>query len=193
VQTESVRPPPLHVDYAQYGVALTVNTALSPGAVCGSGVVPKPPKPPCILGSGGGLAVRGGYRSPGPWYVGGAYEFTKMDSQNLYRLGIFQQFRFEMRYIADTGYRATPFMTWGLGGLLYGNEWGAETAGALVFGGGGVEFEVSRTAVIGLTAVYRPALIVGWTDTAQFKRPTGLAQFLGLEFRLEVRTELNRR
>ncbi|HEY4121860.1 MAG TPA: hypothetical protein VGM56_28535 [Byssovorax sp.] len=184
------RPPPLHVDYAQYGVALTINADMSNGALCGSHVTPQGP---CIIGSGGGLALRGGYRSPGPWYIGGAYEFTKMDSANLYRLGIFQQARFEMRYMADIGYRAAPFVTWGAGGLLYGNEWGAETGGALAFGGGGVELEVSRTAVMGLTGVYRPALIAGWTDTAGLKRPTGLAQFIGIELRVEIRTELKRR
>ena len=71
--------------------------------------IPRPK--PCILGSGGGLAIRAGYRNPGPWYIGGAYEFTKMDSSNLYRLGIFQQLRFEMRYLLDTGYRASPYLT----------------------------------------------------------------------------------
>jgi hypothetical protein len=191
-QLEAARPPPLHVDFLQYGVALTINTTLSPGGVCGSNVMSKSSPPPCILGSGGGLAIRGGYRPAGPWYIGGAYEFTKMDSANLYRLGIFQQARFEMRYLADLGYRATPFATWGGGGLLYGNEWGAETGGVLVFAGAGIELEVSRTAVVGITGVYRPSVIFGWTDTAGIIRPAGVAQFLGIELRLEVRTELNR-
>ena len=31
----------------------------------------------------------------------------------------------------EMGFRATPFVTWGVGGLLYGNEWAAETGGAL--------------------------------------------------------------
>src|SRR5262245_33995861 len=144
-QEQGERPPPLHVDYAQYGIALTVNAGLNTGAVCGSSVKPAPPpgqENPCILGSGGGLAIRGGYRSPGPWYVGGAYEFTKMDSANLYRLGIFQQLRFEMRYLPEMGYRVAPYGTWGAGGIIYGNEWGAETGGALVFAGAGLELEV---------------------------------------------------
>jgi len=137
--------------------------------------------------------IRGGYRTPGPWYVGGAYEFTKMDSGNLYRLGIFQQIRAELRYLWDLGSRASPYVTWGLGGLLYGNEWGVETAGALVFAGGGVEVEVSRVALIGLGIVYRPALIAPWQDTAGIDRPTGIAQFVGIDLQLTVRTELGRR
>jgi hypothetical protein len=185
---DPLRPPPLHVEYAQWGAAISSRVDMSSGATCGSAV-----KQPCILGSGGGMAIRGGYRSPGPWYVGGAYEFTKMDSGNLYRLGIFQELRAEMRYLPDTGYRASPYVIAGVGAAVYGNEWRVETGGAVLVLGGGVKFEVSRKAHIGLGFTYRPVLLAGWTDTAKIVRPTGLAQFLGIEFQLEVRTELNRR
>ncbi|XXX80024.1 hypothetical protein WMF30_14745 [Sorangium sp. So ce134] len=185
----AARPPPLHVEYAQYGVALVAEISLDPGAVCPrSG-----PLYSCILGSGGGLAIRGGYRSPGPWYFGGAYQFTKMDSSNLYRLGIFQQLRAEMRYLPDIGYRAAPYFSAGIGGVVYGNEWGVETGGALIFGGVGVELEVSRRAVLGVSCAYRPVLIAGWKDTANYERATAIAQFVGFELLLEVRTELGRR
>ncbi|MGK4006368.1 hypothetical protein WMF31_27365 [Sorangium sp. So ce1036] len=186
----ATRPPPLHVEYAQYGVALAAEISLDPGATCRE----QPGRfVPCILGSGGGLSVRGGYRSPGPWYFGGAYQFTKMDSSNLYRLGIFQQLRAEMRYLPDTGYRAAPYFSAGVGGVVYGNEWGVETGGALIFAGVGIELEVSRRAVIGVSCVYRPVLLAGWRDTAHHERETAIAQFVGFEFLLEVRTELGRR
>lgn len=188
VPFDPLRPPPLHVEYAQYGAAITSRFNMSSGAVCGSTV-----KPPCILGGGGGLVLRGGYRSPGPWYFGGAYEFTKMDSGNLFRLGIFQELRAEMRYLPDTGARAAPYLLGGVGAAAYGNEWRVETGGASVMVGGGIEFEVSRLAHIGLSAFYRPVLLAGWTDTAKIVRPTGLAQFVGIEIQLEVRTELGRR
>ncbi|WP_433935108.1 hypothetical protein AB3662_10725 [Sorangium cellulosum] len=185
----ATRPPPLHVEYAQYGVALAAEISLDAGAACPrSG-----PLYSCILGSGGGLAIRSGYRSPGPWYFGGAYQFTKMDSSNLYRLGIFQQLRAEMRYLPDIGYRAAPYFSAGIGGVIYGNEWGAETGGALIFGGVGVELEVSRRAVLGVSCVYRPVLLAGWKDTANYDRATAIAQFVGFELLLEVRTELGRR
>ncbi|WP_437679888.1 hypothetical protein [Sorangium sp. So ce131] len=185
----ATRPPPLHVEYAQYGVALASEINLDPGAAC-----PAAERfTPCILGSGGGLTVRGGYRSPGPWYFGGAYEFTKMDSENLYRLGIFQQLRAEMRYLPDIGYRTAPYFSAGIGGVVYGNEWGVETGGALIFAGVGVELEVSRRAVIGLSCVYRPVLLAGWKDTANYERQTAIAQFVAFEFLLEVRSELGRR
>jgi hypothetical protein len=186
----ATRPPPLHAEYVQYGVALTAEINLDAGAACREeqgGFVP------CILGSGGGLLIRGGYRSPGPWYFGGAYEFTKMDSSNLYRLGIFQQLRAEMRYLPDLGYRVAPYFTAGVGGVAYGNEWGVETGGALISLGAGFELEISRLAVLGLGGAWRPVLLAGWTDTAGHERRTAIAQYVGLELLLEVRTELGRR
>lgn len=190
---DPTRPPPLHVDYAQYGVALAATVIINAGAICGSDVQSPVRGGTCILGSGGGLVIRAGYRSPGPWYLGGSYEFTKMDSSNLYRLGIFQQLRAEMRYLPDTGYRAAPYVSAGIGGVAYGNEWGVETGGGMLFFGGGLGFEVSRLAVLGLGFSYRPTLIAGWQDTARIERPTGLAQFFGVELQLEVRSELGRR
>lgn len=190
---EKPRPPPLHVEYAQYGVAFAVESVISAGATCPDPMTaPVKPKP-CILGSGGGLTIRGGYRYPGPWYIGGAYEFTKMDSSNLYRLGIFQQLRAEMRYQPDVGYRASPYFQWGFGAVLYGNEWGAETGGGQLFAGLGVEIEVSRLAVVGIGLVYRPTLLASWKDTAGQERPLGVAQFLGVDLILEVRSVLGRR
>lgn len=186
--TDSVRPPPLHAEYIQYGVAVAVEMNVSAGATC-----PEDAQAPCILGSGGGLAIRLGYRAPGPWYVGGAYEFIKMDSSNLYRLGIFQQLRAELRYLPDIGLRAAPYVTVGLGGMAYGNEWGVETGGGLVFAGAGVEIEVSRTALLGVSFVYRPVLIAPWRDTAGQQRDLGVAQFIGFDFLLEIRTEIGRR
>lgn len=191
---DPIRPPRLHAQFAQYGVAINALFNAAAGPTCGRSVrAPGGGEAPCILGSGGGLAIRGGYRSPGPWYFGGAYAFAKLDSSNLFRLGIFQQLWAEMRYLPDTGYRASPYAAWGLGGVAYGNEWGIETGGAMLFGGGGVEFEVSRLAVVGLGVVYKPTLLAGWTDTAGITRPLGLAHFFGFEVQLEVRTELGRR
>jgi len=185
---DASRPPPLHVEYIQYGVAIAAETNLSPGKTC-----PKGARVPCILGSGGGLGIRLGYRAPGPWYIGGAYEFIKMDSSNLYRLGIFQQLRAEVRYLPDIGYRVAPYVAFGLGGVAYGNEWGVETGGGLLYGGAGVEVEVSRVALVGASLVYRPVLIAPWKDTAGQQRELGVAQFIGLDLLLEIRTEIGRR
>ena len=181
------KPPPLHVEYLQYGVALAANARLSPGATC-----PEDAVAPCILGSGGGLVVRVGWRPPGPWYVGGAYEFANMDSGNLYRLGILQQARAEMRYVPETGLRSAPYAAWGLGAFGYGNEWMMETGGGVAFLGGGVEFEVTRFALVGVALAYTPMLIAGWTDTADQERELSLAQFMRFELTFELRSELSR-
>jgi len=191
--TDVIRPPPLHVEYAQYGVAILALVNLDSGAMCGKNVHPLGAQAPCILGSGGGLVIRAGYRSPGPWYIGGAYAFSKMGSSDLYRLGILQQVWGEMRYLPDTGYRVSPFATWGVGAVAYGSEWGVETGGTMFFAGGGLQLEVSRVAVIGLGFVYKPTIIAAWTDTAGYQRPAGVAQFLGLDLQLEVRSETGRR
>lgn len=184
------RPPPLHIEYIQYGVAIAAEVNLSAGGTCAE---QNSSSVPCILGSGGGPVIRLGYRTPGPWYVGGAYEFIKMDSGNLYRLGIFQQLRAELRYLPDLGSRVAPFFTVGLGGVAYGNEWGAETGGGVAFLGAGIEIEVTRHAIVGAGISYRTVLLAPWTDTAGHDRMFGVSQFLGLEVLLELRSESGRR
>ena len=107
----------------QYGVALTGEAVATAGDVCPDTSA----STPCILGSGGGVAIRLGYRTRGAWYVGAAYEFSRQDPANLMRLAILQQLRAETRYYADQGMRLTPYLAAGLGAAVYGNEWGADT------------------------------------------------------------------
>jgi hypothetical protein len=184
---ERPQPPPLHMSYASYGVAVAADVLAHAGPTC------RVDADPCILGSGGGLVLRGGYRSPGPWYIGGAYQFTTTDSNNLYRLAVLQQLRAEMRYMLDMGFRTSPYATWGLGAVVYGNEWGVETGGGTVFAGIGAEIQLSRLALFGVSANYQPVLFAGWTDTANFERPTGVAHFVHIELHVEIRNELTRR
>ncbi|MFP6683845.1 MAG: hypothetical protein VB934_03995 [Polyangiaceae bacterium] len=185
-----VKPPPLHIDYVTSGIGVSADVLVSEGAVCRQ---PAGEVVPCILGSGGGLTLRGGYRSPGPWYVGGAYQFSKTNSSNLYRLATLQQLRAEMRYMFDLGYRTTPYATWGAGGVVYGNEWGVETGGGTFLAGVGAEVQLSRLAMIGVALVYQPVVLAGWKDTANYVRAAGVAQYLRLEFLVEIRSELTRR
>ena len=184
--------PPSGFEYFQYGVALTGEIVAAPGDVC-----PKGADTPCILGSGGGLTLRGGYRGAERWYVGGAYSVSRHDSANLFRLAILQQLRAETRYYFDDGRRLTPYFSAGLGGLFYGNEWGTDTGGIVTSLGGGVEFQISRKTVIGGALAYRPMLIRGWTDGAGERRADrylgfGLAHIAGLEVTVEIREPLAR-
>lgn len=176
---------PLELQYVQYGVSIGAMGIIDAGVPCSQS-----PGEPCILGSGGGLAVRGGARTSPRWYWGGAYEFARTDSSNLYRLGIFQSLLAEVRYHPLTGYRTSPFLVARLGGCGYGSEWAVETGGGVAGIGAGFEFEVSRDALIGLSLTYRPALLAGWRDTAGIARETGLVQFWGLEFHFELRSDL---
>jgi len=179
-------------EYLQYGLALAAEAVVSPGGVC-------PPNGvnPCILGSGGGLGVRVGYRARDPWFLGGAYEFTRHDSSNLLRLAILQQFRGEGRYYFDRGDRATGFLTAAVGFHLYGNEWTASTAGALAAAGGGVELELSPSTTLGCIATYRLLVPRRWVDGAGVERANdflgfGFAHLVGLELTLEVRDPIPR-
>lgn len=185
-------PPPSSFDYLQYGVAFTAETVASAGDVC-----PDTAVDPCILGSGGGLALRVGYRTRGPWYVGGAYESSRHESSNLLRLAILQQLRAESRFYLDQGRRFTPYAAGGGGVALYGNEWSSETGGITTFLGLGFELQLSRTAVVGAGAAYRAFLFRGWTDAANQRRADrylgfGLAHVIALELVFEIRDPLPR-
>jgi Outer membrane protein beta-barrel domain len=193
---QSQRPPPNNVEYFQYGVAVALEKLLSGGDVCPKATTTTG-STPCILGSGGGMALRGGYRSRGPWYLGGAYEFTRMDSSNLLRLGILQQLRGEARYYLDRGNRLTPYGTLGLGAAFYGNEWRVSSGGPMLSAGLGLEFQITQSTVIGLSLGYRGFLFHSWTDsTGQVRADQyvgfGFAHTIGLEFTLELRSPLAR-
>ena len=193
------------MEYFQYGVAVVVEKLVSGGDVC-----PSTPRTvtgpngaeltkatPCILGSGGGLAIRMGYRSRGPWFLGGAYEFARTDSGNLLRLGILQQLRGEARYYLDAGNRLTPYGMLGLGAVFYGNEWKVSSGGPMLAAGMGLEFQITQSTVMGLALGYRGLLFHHWTDsTGQVRADEylgfGFAHTVGLEFILELRSPLAR-
>ncbi len=186
------RPPPNSVEYFQYGVAVAFEKLGSAADVCPSNATV-----PCILGSGGGLAIRAGYRTRGPWLVGGAYEFSRHDSSNLLRLAILQQLRGEARYYADRSTRFSPYASMGAGLALYGSEWGASTGGLVATLGLGVEFQIAQATVVGCAPMYRAFMLRNFTDSAGQHRADsyfgfGLAHFIGLELVFEVRDPLPR-
>jgi hypothetical protein len=152
---------------------------------------------PCILERGGGLGVRVGYRTRGPWYAGGAYEFSRHESSNLLRLAILQQLRGELRHYLDLGTRATPYAGFGVGLALYGNEWSADTGGLTGMVGPGVELQVTQALAVGCALYYRPMLFRGFTDTTGQRRADrqlgfGAAHLVGFELTVELRDPLVR-
>lgn len=178
--------------YLQYGMAFTSEMVASAGGIC-----PTNAPNPCILGSGVGLALRAGYRTRGPFYVGGAYEFSRQDSSNLLRLAILQQVRGEARYYLLEDTRLTPYLGTGVGGVLYGNEWGADTGGISAYVGAGVELQISRTTVVGAALGYRPVIFRRWEDSARQLRADelfgfGFGHIVGAELVFEVRDPLPR-
>ncbi|MBN9161468.1 MAG: hypothetical protein J0I07_10925 [Myxococcales bacterium] len=184
---ETAPPPPSHVVYFQYGVAFAAEQVLAPGPVCDdtSGV-------PCILGAGGGVVVRGGWRSSGPLYLGGAYEMTKQDPNKLYRFALLQQARAEGRYYFMTARVTEPYAAIGLGVAGYGNEWAIDTWGPAGSIGAGIEYQITRRTVVGLAFAYRLLHFSRFTDTAGSERNPGIAQLLGLDLVLEQRDAIVR-
>ena len=153
--------------------------------------------PPCILGSGGGLAIRVGYRSPSPWYLGGAYEFARHDSTNILRLAILQQFRVELRRYIDLRTRITPYVIADAGGVLYGSDWSASTGGGVIGLGAGAEFQMHPAAAVGIAAMYRRIALRNWTDGTNQLRADGpfgfgFAHLVSIQFILELRDQLPR-
>jgi hypothetical protein len=170
---------------------LVAEAVADPADVCQASATP------CILGSGGGLALRAGYRTRGPWYFGGVYELGRHDSSNLIRLAILQQLRGELRHYWEFGARTSPYLGLGVGGLLYGNEWGAETGGIVASLGIGFLFQLSEAVLVGAEVAYRPMAVRAWTDSAGEARAQsvtgfGLAHLAALELALEVRNPLPR-
>lgn len=178
--------------FFQYGVGLTAESLADAGGVCPSRAIA-----PCILGPGLGIAIRGGYRSHGPLYVGGAYEATRHDSSNLLRLAILQQLRGEARYLFDQGTRLSPYGMGGLGLSAFGNEWGISSLGPSIHLGAGVEYQASAAAVLGFAVTWRALSFSRWTDGAGQERANGLlgmalSQWVSLEVTLEIRNPLPR-
>ncbi len=181
---ETAQPAPPTQQFIQYGVAFTVEGIASAGPICsGAGN-------PCILGSGGGIAIRVGWRPSEELYVGGAYEFSKQDPGKLYRLGILQQARGEVRYYFRTGRSLTPFALLGGGLTGYGNEWSVDTWGPTATCGAGLEAELSGGELLGLALVYRPVYLHSFVDSSTLSHDSGVAHIIGLELALEARDAL---
>jgi hypothetical protein len=190
---QAQRPPPNNLEYLVTGVALTGELVPSAGDMCPEG----DRVAPCIREGGGGLGIRAGYRTRGPWYAGGAYEFSRHESSNLLRLAILQQLRGELRYYLDLGTRATPYAGFGVGLVVYGNEWSADTGGLTGMLGPGVELQVTQDLAVGCALYYRPMLFRGFTDTTGLRRADralgfGVAHVAGFELIVELRDPVTR-
>jgi hypothetical protein len=178
---EKAPPPPTDVVFLQYGVAFTAEMVTSAGALCDNEGVP------CVLGSGGGIAVRAGWRGAGALYLGGAYEVSKQDPNKLYRLALLQQARGEARWYFLTARDLEPYVTAGAGVAGYGDEWSVDTWGPGGFLGAGVEAQITRRTVVGLGLSYRAYSLSSFTDTSGADRAGGFAQLVGLDLVLEQR------
>ena len=178
--TPGAVPPPAKMTYLQYGIAFTAEFATG-GVFCGD------PQLDCILGSGGGIAGRFGWRSAGDWYLGGAYELSKQDPTKLYRLAILQQLRAEARHYWYRGKDTQPLVAMGAGLAGYGNEWSIATFGPTAFVGVGVESQLADGPVLGFLLGYRPIYLQKFSDTNNTSHGPGFAHMIAIDITLEAR------
>jgi hypothetical protein len=178
-------PPPRQADI-QYGVAFTVEGVAYAGPVCAGANASRP----CILGSGGGIDIRVGWRPTEEFYIGGAYEFSKQDPNKLFRLAILQQARVESRHYFPTGKSAEPFALLGVGVAGYGNEWTVATWGPSGTLGGGLELDLSGGSLLCLSLAYRAVYLRSFVDKIPITREAGFAHFITLEIALEAQDTL---
>jgi hypothetical protein len=188
-------PPKSERAYLQYGVALAAEGVAAPGPIC-KGVdvsilrsLELGSTSNCILGSGGGVSARAGWRPSQMLYIGGAYEMTKQDPNQLYRLGILQQARAEGRRYFPNGRESAPFILVGAGVHGYGNEWGIDTWGLDGSLGIGLEVELGGP-VLELSLAYRAMYFRAWTDTSELPHDSGVAHFLAFEVSVEAKDAL---
>ncbi len=175
--------PPSRLSFLQYGVAFTAEFATK-GAFCHDTQLN------CILGSGGGIVGRVGWRSPGDWYFGGAYELSKQDPTKLYRLALLQQLRFEARHYWFSGRDTQPILVLGAGLAGYGDELAVATWGVTAFVGVGVESQFQSGPVLCATIGYRPLYLQKFEDTSNAWHGPGLAHMFAIEIALEERDPL---
>jgi hypothetical protein len=177
-------PPPARRPSLQYGVAITVEDVASPGPICANAATP------CILGSGGGIAIRVGWRPREDFYLGGTYELSKQDPDKLYLLGTLQQARVEVRHYFPTGRSTEPFIMAGAGFAGYGNEWSVDTWGPSATLGAGVEVELPGGPLLNAALVYRPIYLRSFGDSSSLPHGAGVTQFIALEVALEAQDAL---
>ena len=186
-ETNASKPEHLAQAFIQLGLAFTGEFVVAPGPICNFSNAPS-----CILNSGGGLTIRAGRRLRGPLYFGAAYEFTKMDSSQLYRVAILQQFRAEGRYYLFTGRTVEPWFGATVGADVYGNLWGVDTGGPLFGTSVGTEFQVSTVFTLSIALSYHALFFSSFTDPANTARPppgdgAGFAHLVGLDLIVETR------
>jgi hypothetical protein len=179
---QPTEPPPPKSSYLQYGVAFTAELAAQ-SAFC------QDPQLDCVLGSGGGIAGRVGWRSTGALYFGGAYELSKQDPNKLYLLAILQQLRAETRYYFNTAREIEPYASAGLGLAAYGNEWAIDTWGPTAFLAAGAEAQIENGPVVGLALAYRP-MYLAELGVSGVNRGPGFAHMIGIDLTLEAKDAL---
>jgi opacity protein-like surface antigen len=101
------------------------------------------------------------------------------------------------RYYFDRGDRLTPYLHAGLGGAIYGNEWGASAGGLALSLGVGLEYQITAQTVVTLQPTYQPVVFRHFVDSTGQHRAEGplgfgVAHWLAVQVVIEARDPLSR-
>jgi len=123
---------------------------------------------------------------------GGAYEFSKQDPNNLYRLGILQQdSRRVPALLADrVPYEPRSVLIAAPGLAAYvtsGPRTPGLSPGAI---GVGIELELSTVLHLGVAVAYRPLYLLAWVDSSTTRHDAGVAHIVGIELAIEAQDRI---
>jgi hypothetical protein len=190
--TSRIVPPPTDRPLIQWGAALAAEIVASAGPACPDAANASN-QPPCILGSGGGIVARGGWRPNANLYLGAAYEVSKQEPHQLYLVALLQQARAEARWYFPTGRDVSPFLLVGAGASAYGSAlWpfgGVDTWGPSGSLGAGIEVQLGGPVLV-ISLAYRPTYLHAWVDSSTLSHDAGVAHFVGLEAAVEAQDNL---
>ena len=184
---EGLDPFPSTGRYLSYGFSFHSLALLSAGGVCPGGA-----KEPCVIGGGGGLSFTGAYRTPeDTWGIG--YGVTFHESSTIYQRGVLQQLRGYVRvrpHWLGFGDGVNGFYGFGTGAAVYGDNWRVATVAALAQTMVGAEVDIGVKLALVVSLSYQAFLFHSFLDASGQARPTGVAQFLGLQLGLELHEPL---
>ena len=132
--------------------------------------------------------MRVGWRPNDAFYIGGAYEISKQDPDQLYRLGILQQLRAEGRRYFPTGREVTPFLLVGRGRRAATATSGrVDTWGPTATLGGGIEVELGGPVLLRLGRLPAHVLPLLGRSRRATTSQSGVVHFVGLDIAVEAK------
>lgn len=138
------------VPYGAYGISVGARIVAASGSLC-----PDREGVTCVLGTGGGFALRASRRWPTGLGIEGGYEVFAHNTGDLYDPGLVQALFASARAEVATAGRVRPFGRAGIVLAALGDSFAPDTAGAGLDVAGGLEVELSQVLAISVAGTTR--------------------------------------